>query len=147
VRRPLLALVALGMLAVCGREPESGPARLVWDRDVCARCNMAISDRRFAAQIRTASDHRAHLFDDLGCALLWLDDEGDDLGDAEEIWVRDLGGQGWLDARAAHFVAAAHTPMNYGFGAVAEPENGALTLEEVRLRVRKVEGGRRSPPR
>jgi hypothetical protein len=117
---------------------------VAWDRDVCSRCNMAIGDPRFAAQIRTASDQRAHVFDDLGCALLWLDAEGAALGGAEEIWVRDLGGADWLDARAARFVAAEHTPMNYGFGAVAAPVDAALALEQVHAQVREVEGGRRA---
>jgi nitrous oxide reductase accessory protein NosL len=144
VRRVVLALAAAFVLVACPRGPESGPIDVVWDRDVCARCNMAISDRHFAAQIRTTSDHRAHTFDDLGCALLWLDGEGEELGGAEEIWVRDREGAGWLDARAAHFVAKEHTPMNYGFGAVDDAAEESLTLEEVRVRVRKVEGGRRA---
>jgi len=138
-----LLLAAAFVLAACSREPASGPVEVVWDRDVCARCNMAISDRRFAAQVRTASDHRAQAFDDLGCALLWLDEEGADLGGAEEIWVRDLGGEGWLDAHEARFVEAEHTPMNYGFGALSAPEDAALTLEEDQARVREAEGGRR----
>ena len=96
------------------------------------------------AYVRTASDQRAHVFDDLGCALLWLDAEGAALGGAEEIWVRDLAGADWLDARAARFVAAEHTPMNYGFGAVAAPADAALALEQVHAQVREVEGGRRA---
>ena len=56
-RRHFLTLTGgllLAPLAGCGKQghwPE-GMAEIKWDRDTCARCNMVISDPRFAAELR-----------------------------------------------------------------------------------------------
>ena len=107
-------LLLLVLLSGCGGDPATGPGPVAWDRDTCERCNMAIGDRRFAAQVRGGADHRVHRFDDLGCALLWIDEEKEE---PEEIWVRDLDGASWLAAEEAHYVPVDTTPMDYGFGA------------------------------
>ena len=39
------------VLAGCSRSAD-GPGKIAWDRDVCVRCSMVISERSFAAQIR-----------------------------------------------------------------------------------------------
>ncbi|MGB1857938.1 MAG: hypothetical protein ACPHS0_16050, partial [bacterium] len=40
------------LLGSCEKKnPKQLPARLSWDRQSCARCAMAISDRRYAAQL------------------------------------------------------------------------------------------------
>jgi hypothetical protein len=120
---------------------------VAWDRDPCVRCGMSLSDRRFAAQLRLAHDPRAHKFDDLGCALLWLDDLAGEGVVVEEIWVRNLAGSRWLDARAAAYRGGQQTPMGYGFGASEDAGAEVLAFEEVRARVRAKERERRSPDR
>ena len=141
-------LLALGLLvAACGPGKATGPVEVAWDRDSCERCFMAISDPRFAAQIRSGASVGVTQFDDLGCASLWLDEHRHEAGDRLEVWVRDLRGERWLDATAARYVPGVRTPMNYGFGASAEPVEGALDWAEVRERIREVDGARRSPGR
>ncbi len=144
-RALLLALALFG--AACGRGAATGPAEVAWDRDTCERCAMAIGDRRFAAQIRSGASGEVHKFDDLGCASLWLDEHGREAGDRPEIWVRDLRGERWVDATAAHYTRGLRTPMNFGFGASAEPVDGGSGWSEVRERVREMERARRSPGR
>jgi copper chaperone NosL len=133
------------LLAACGGDPPTGPVEISWDRDVCERCSMAISDRRYAAQVRLAGDTRAHVFDDLGCALLWLDDAGAGSETSAEIWVRDPKGEEWIDARETLFAEALGTPMSFGFRATASQEG--LGIAQVQERVRAVEHERRSSRR
>lgn len=137
-----VALSLASLLLACAREPEAGPGEVRWDRDTCERCRMTIGDRRFAAQVRTAHDHRLHEFDDLGCALLWMHENrrGDDGRD--EIWVRDHQGKGWIDARTARFAGGHQTPMGYGF-AVEGGQPQSIDLDDVREQVRERERERR----
>lgn len=128
----------------CGGDPESGPGTVVWDRDVCERCQMTLSDRSFGAQVRT-HDGRLHRFDDFGCALLWMHEHQG--GEAREIWVRDLDGSGWLDARTARFVEVPHSPMGYGYGARSGAGGDGIELEALWSRIQTVESERRSVDR
>lgn len=138
-------LLAGGVLLACG-EPAHGPEAIHWDRDTCERCQMAVSDRRFAAEIRLRPGERIHRFDDLGCALAWLDEQPAEAGaPPAEIWVRDLEGERWLDAFEASYRAGQNSPMGYGFGALARPDPAALPLDQVQQRIREREHERRHP--
>lgn len=129
------ACLLLGLLTACHQEPTTGAAEVKWDRDTCARCSMALSDRRFAAQVRGGPKQRVFKFDDIGCAVFWLKDQPW-AGDAStEIWVRDLRSEMWLEARSAYYVANKSTPMGYGYGAVVAQEAGAVNFEEARKRI------------
>lgn len=130
-------------LSACGRSgawPE-GMVEIKWDRDTCARCTMAISDRRFAAEIRGGEKNIAFKFDDIGCATVWMRDKQKDypwLGDAAtRIWVADVGstGEKWLEARQAHYAGGKMSPMGYNYGASPFAEAGALDFEEMRRQV------------
>lgn len=135
LRRVLAPLLLAGFLAGCGGEPETGPVAVKWDRDTCARCNMALSDKRYAAQVRGGPKHQAYRFDDFGCAVFWLRDKPWAGDPATEFWVMDTRSGNWIDARKAHYVPGKMTPMAYGFGAVALPEAGSLNYEEARKQI------------
>lgn len=143
--RATIVLLFLLPLVACGREPATGPARVTWDRDACERCRMVISDRAFAAQVRDADGH-VHRFDDPGCATLWLD-EHPERGAPREVWVRELTGDAWIDAREAHFVRAPHSPMGYDHGAQRARSPEALDFAQLREAVRMLEDERQSPAR
>lgn len=130
-------------LSACGHSgawPE-GMAEIKWDRDTCARCSMAISDRRFAAQIRGGDKDGVFKFDDIGCAVIWMHGKLNDnpwlAESATRFWVADVAGSGdkWLEARKAHYVGGKTSPMGYNFGAVAHVEAGAFDFEEMRQHV------------
>jgi len=142
--RTAAALLSFLLFVACSREPGSGPAGVKWDRDVCERCSMVISDRAFAAQVRD-SDGRVHRFDDPGCAALWLGEHGEQV--AREIWVRELVGDDWLDAREAYFVRVDNSPMGYGHGAQRAPSQEALDFAQLRQAIRTLEDERRSSDR
>lgn len=142
-RRHALMLIGCAVampLAGCF-EPETGPVDIAWDRDSCELCRMLISDPKFAAQVRGGPSHKIHKFDDIGCAITWLNDKPWAGDPKTEIWVAEQNStraaMHWLDARKVRFIAGAMTPMNYGFAAVAGDAAAALTFEQVADRVLK----------
>ena len=144
--RLVLAGLLLGLalfVAGCSGDPGTGPVAIKWDRDTCTRCNMVLSDREHSAQVRRpaadGSRSRVHTFDDIGCAVLWLEQQPwrDQAG--VEIWVTDYRDGAWIDARAAHFVRGRVTPMQYGLGAQRDPAAGALDFAAAVEHIRHVE--------
>jgi nitrous oxide reductase accessory protein NosL len=141
-----VVLVLLALLG-CGGAADDGPVEVHWDRDTCAHCNMAISDRRHAAQVRLPGARRPTLFDDPGCALIWLHQLPGERSSAAAVWVRSPDGEGWRDARNTRFVNGAKTPMDYGFVSTEGAPPGSLTLEEVWVRLERAERERRESRR
>jgi copper chaperone NosL len=131
------ALVAFPIVAACSRDDGHGPAKVHWDRDTCKRCNMAVSDRHYAAQVRGGPKREAFRFDDIGCALFWLAEQKVPWADAPdtEIWVNDFRTGEWLDARKAHYLPGKTTPMAYGFGALAKPEPGSVAFADMKAAI------------
>lgn len=129
-RTPIAAALAA---AGCKRPdlPE-GMVETKFDRDVCSRCSMVISDRRFAAQVKGGPKRRNFKFDDIGCVAFWLRDQGWGADPDVRIWVADSAGTGWLDARKAYYVGGRTSPMGYNFAAVGTPLPGALDFNTAR---------------
>jgi hypothetical protein len=135
------ALFAVLLLAGCG-EPASGPVEPRYDRTTCERCRMVLSDRRHAAQVRLAeSDGRSRVFffDDLGCAVIWLDEQPERARRLLEIWVNDWRTGDWIDAGSASYVSGQVTPMGYGLGAQSDDAPGTLTYDQARAHIVDVE--------
>lgn len=140
-----LALSPLAaLLAACGGPagwPE-GMTEIKWDRDVCVRCSMVISDRRFAAQLRGGARDTVFKFDDVGCLVFWLRDklaEHPWMADAAtRMWVADAASRAdavkWLDPRKAHYIGKS-SPMGYNFGAVSAPLAGSMDFAQMRAHV------------
>lgn len=127
-------------LSACAKSgwPE-GMAEIKWDRDTCVRCRMAISDRRFAAEVRGGPKDQVFKFDDIGCVVFWLRDQpwGDD--PAVRLWVADAASRPdqliWLDPRQAHYLAGKTSPMGYNFAAYGQAQPGAIGFAEVRAQL------------
>lgn len=123
-------LLGVSSLAACSGEPLSGPVDIKWDRDVCERCKMVISDRQYAAQVRDPNK-KVHKFDDFGDAIFFLEHQTWP-AQGIEFWVADMHSNHWLDARKAHYLGGKRTPMGYGYGALAEPSPGTVSYDEAR---------------
>ena len=137
-RRRVLVLgaaAALLPLAACDHGPETGAVAVHWDRDTCVLCRMMISDAKFTAQVRGGPGRDLVKFDDIGCAINWLNDQPW-AGDPEtEIWIADHASTRervvWLNARAAWYRRGPASPMAYNFAASATPGDGALRFEDL----------------
>ena len=138
----LLSAVLLVLLLGCSAEPDSGPGKIRWDREVCTRCAMSVSEHNYAAQIRhkvAGQKSKLYVFDDIGCAIIWLDQQPWKDDPANEIWVAAYQDGQWLDARKAWYVPGKITPMGYGLGASARQEPGAMDFAAARKQVYQVE--------
>ena len=137
----LLGLVLL-LLGGCSGEPDTGPGKVRWDREVCVRCAMAVSDHNYAAQVRggpAGQKSKLYKFDDIGCAVIWLDQQPWKDNPKTEVWVTDYRNGDWIDARKAWYVEGKITPMGYGLGATPEKEPGALNFAQARKHIYDVE--------
>jgi nitrous oxide reductase accessory protein NosL len=127
----LLSFAAAAWLTACAPAPQSGPAEIKWDRDVCAHCGMAISDRHFAAAVRGGPRNEAFKFDDIGCALQWLAKQPWGREGQVKIWVARHRDGEWLDARAARYLGGKTSPMGFNYAAVDATEGG-VDFEELK---------------
>jgi nitrous oxide reductase accessory protein NosL len=104
----------------CEKKPIGTPDQMHWDRDMCERCKMAISERKYAAQIIDPASGKVYKFDDIGCAILWMEEGHVPWKDQAIIWVTDASTGEWLDARSAKYTDDSITPMAYGIAAYSE---------------------------
>ena len=133
----VLTPLAPVLLTACGEDKDlpNGMAVFKWDRDVCTRCRMAISDHRFACQIRGGPKDTVFKFDDIGCAATWLAEKGKEypwMADATtRIWVAEFAsaGKNWLQATAAHYVSGKTSPMGYNFAAYADKQADSISFD------------------
>ncbi|NPA50016.1 MAG: hypothetical protein GXO02_00100 [Epsilonproteobacteria bacterium] len=142
-RYKILFLIFLTLFSFSGCEKKDytkEPAKMHWDRDMCERCKMAISERKFAVE---AIDEKGKVykFDDIGCLILWQAKERPDVK-FKKIWITDAKSGEWIDARKALYTTDSITPMGYGFGAHkrgSEPKNKeVIDYNEVKKRVLKI---------
>jgi copper chaperone NosL len=113
VSRTLLVFAAL--LAAC-----AGVAVKPVDieaNDMCSFCRMAISEKRYAAEI-IDQEENVMKFDDIGCMLRYRDAAGATLK-PEAIFVADFESREWLLAEKAFFARPANVKTPMGSGIVA----------------------------
>ena len=135
---PMLVLALLG----CSGDPGTGPLDVKWDRQTCERCRMVLSDRKHSAQVRIPQAEgrsRVLFFDDIGCAVIWLEDKPLRDDPRTEIWVTEWQGGAWIDARKAHYLTGQVTPMEYGLGAQVEPAPGSIDYAAAKAHIFEVE--------
>jgi len=136
-----LLLIVSFFLSGCEKKDfTKEPAKMHWDRDMCERCKMAISERKFAVQA-VDKDNKVYKFDDIGCLILWQKLERPDVK-FTKIWVTHAKTGEWIDAKKAYYSTESLTPMAYGFGAYKSKEElkgkEAIEYEEVKKRVIKI---------
>jgi copper chaperone NosL len=136
------AVVLTLLVSACGGDPGQGPVEVKWDRDTCERCRMVLSDRLHSAQVRVPTPDgrsRVYRFDDIGCALIWLEERAERDDPATEIWVNDWRTGDWIDARTATYLRGQVTPMEYGLGAQPEAAPDGLDFAQAKAHIFDVE--------
>ena len=142
---PLIVLfIAFFGLAGCEKKDPSALNDVHWDRDMCIRCKMVVSERHHGVQVIDIQSGRHYMFDDIGCMVLWFDENKFAWESKAKIWITDADTGEWIDARSALYDTMNITPMAYGFaahGTKARIKEGEETVdfEEMRRRVRKIE--------
>jgi len=140
----LLLITTVLLLSNCSSEPETGAGKMHWDREICARCAMAVSDRQFAVQVRGAvaeKPTKLYKFDDIGCAILWLEQQEWENDPRTEMWIIDHLTNKWIDAMKAHYVPADNTPMDYGLAAQLNPTDNSINYQQAIKHIKEVDKG------
>ena len=101
----------------CEQKSKTGISEVHWDRDMCARCVMVVSDRHNSVQIKEPKSGKSYMFDDIGCMVSWFYEKKILWKDQAIIWVNDVDNGEWIDARKAFYDTKNITPMGYGFSA------------------------------
>ncbi len=112
-----------------------------WDRDMCERCAMVVSDRRHSVQAINPKNGESYMFDDIGCTILWFHDEKIEWEKEAVLWVTDGQTGKWINAKKAIYTSENITSMAYGFMAYkSEPntDKELLDFNEVKKRVIKI---------
>jgi hypothetical protein len=78
---------------------------------------MVVSDRKNTTQAINPQTNKVYMFDDIGCMVLWFDEEKIPWRDKAVIWITDVDTGEWIDARKAFYDTENITPMAYGFSA------------------------------
>jgi hypothetical protein len=99
----------------------------------CPQCNMFIVGKKDTAQIIT-TDHKTHFFDDVGCAILWLEEKKIDLENVK-FWVYTRDTKEYIQAQDAFYSLVDETPMRYGFGAYKNIQDSLVPFGEMRLKM------------
>ncbi len=115
--KSILFVLALFSFWGCEREIDLNAHDVHWDRDMCIRCKMVVSERQYAAQTTDPITGRTYYFDDIGCAVLWFEEDEIEWADKAIIWVTDVKTGEWINAREAKWSTISITPMAFGFAA------------------------------
>lgn len=135
---------ALLVLCSCGKEVNLKAEPPKWDIQTCDRCRMLISDKKFSAQIINSQDGKHYFFDDLGCALLWLEGpEAKNWEDKAVIYATDPKDGNWLNIKDSQLVSGYVTPMAYGIGVIPKSEaipdgKKGITLAEAMAQIQLI---------
>jgi len=139
----LLFILWVSFFLGCEKKNDTGLGQMHWDRDMCERCKMAISERKFAVQVIDPKTHKSYKFDDIGCAVLWFDEEHISWRDQAKIWITDAKTGKWIDARSAIYTDDSITPMAFGFAAYTKetvPKNHhTIDYQQVEKKVVEIE--------
>lgn len=120
----LIIMVLSLFFTACDSKIDTSSKDIKWDREVCERCKMVISDRNYAAQVVNPNDGKRYYFDDIGCTILWFKELNISWENEAIIYVTDTKDGKWLDAKKASWTYGAITPMDFGFSAYEKSQDG-----------------------
>ena len=139
----ILIFIFISFMGCNDKKDHKGASKIHWDRDMCARCVMVVSDRKNTVQLKDPNTHKQYVFDDIGCTILWFKDEHIAWKDTVKIWINDVDTGDWIDARTAFWDTSNITPMAYGFSAHKDKnkikkDEEIIDFDEVVRRVIKI---------
>lgn len=127
-RRLALIIVATIPLASCDEAPTDGPPAVRLAHDLCAECNMIISDQRWATAtiVEGPRGPEPRIFDDFNCQVRY-EHTNSNLAIITR-WSNDHATLEWIPTESALFLSAESimSPMGSGMAAFAN-ESLAVT--------------------
>jgi hypothetical protein len=137
---PVLAIGALWYYAsIANQKPdqiinkEQKPLSYEDNSVQCPQCNMFLVGKKDTAQIIT-NDHKTHFFDDVGCAILWLEEQNIE-PKSIKFWVYTRDTKKYVLAIDAFYSKIDDTPMKYGFSAYENSQEDFIGFEDMRLKM------------
>ncbi len=112
--RMLLVLPAMFLVACAARPIQ--PIEIE-PSDICAFCRMAISEKRYAAEL-IDHDRSAFKFDDIGCMIHFAERHGW-IEHPPLRFVHDYDSASWIEAGRARFVSSSEIPSPMASGLLA----------------------------
>ncbi|HET7290196.1 MAG TPA: nitrous oxide reductase accessory protein NosL [Thermodesulfobacteriota bacterium] len=118
----LILLVVLSFTA-CRDNIDTGPHVIHYGEDVCERCKMIISDKRFAAEL-VDQKGEALMFDDVGCMADYMKGSEKEGAKPLAMYVTDFSTGEWIDAGKAFYLLNPElkSPMGYNIAAFGSSE-------------------------
>jgi len=138
MRYLLYLFVVISLFTGCDKQVKTGLHEVHWDRDMCERCKMVVSDRKNAGQVIDPKTGKSYMFDDLGCLVLWFKDENIDWENKAIIYITDIKTGKFIDARKAWYSDTEQTPMGYGFGGYEKKKKDYMNFNIARKIVFKI---------
>lgn len=124
----LIVLVLVLSFTVYAEEVKRGLA------PICTLCNMAISDKNIKFSVADTKSLQKVMFDDIGCALLWRDQQCATMQDSfdSNAITYDYYTTEVVNMRDAFFVidSGVNTPMGYGILAFKSKDKAERFLRE-----------------
>jgi copper chaperone NosL len=106
---------------------------VIWDKESCAECKMAIGDPSFAAQLQS-KDGRVLDFDDPGCLITYMIDRRPEI---HAVYFHLYRENEWLDRDRTGFVSGVRSPMGFDLAATRKESPGAISWERAIEAVRE----------
>ena len=116
-------LTALLSVVGCSKEINIAAVDPSWDRDVCERCKMMVSDKNYSAQIVDATNGKYFYFDDLGCALSWLTETKPAWAKDALVYANAADSGKWINVKSGVLAVSFITPMSFGIGVFESKEH------------------------
>lgn len=108
------------------------PLEIILGKYQDSDCGMIIDDMTYVSQV-IAPDGKTWFFHDHGGMVNWLKDKS--FKDNAKIWVMSKDTKKYIDGRTAWYSRTDKTPMNYGFGAYEQNQDGFINYEEMTLKM------------
>lgn len=135
-RRAVAAAAVAGALLLAGCSAPK-PAAVVLGQDMCAACNMVVSDARFASQVVTTTG-KVYKFDSVECMVAFLMEGHVAKDQVHSTWVTDYLRPGtWLKAEEARYLQSVKVRSPMGLNLSAYKTLG--DLENVRADANGIE--------
>jgi hypothetical protein len=111
---------------------EQKPIKIIPNKMQDPYCLMKLESSIDAVEVISPSGN-TWFFDDIGCAVLWLEDKS--FKDRAKIYIFSTDTKEWIDAKKAYYKMGIKTPMLHGFGAYKDKIGGYMDYQQMSIKI------------